>query len=349
MKRVDTSNAEVQLVLKAWVDSLAVWRQSALGLGTARDRSGLAGMPDGVVRNWFGQSAEVVATFPPTVLSIEPIEQGWEIRTLFSATDLLSRHIVPLGILRSAFVRDDKGTWTVESPLLRTTSDWEETRTDRIRYVHPANLKVNKSRAKAASDFVASTAATFGIEPPTRITFYVTNSRDAMSTLLGIEYYSYPPSGLSYPAENIILSGMGDAWYPHELVHIVFRDFDDAHPVVREGVATWLGGSLGEDFSVLLTRYIREKKPTEIPSFVQLFTDPYLPQDDVYIVGAALCKAMYNKAGAKAILELLRSKSTSDAMISITRVLGIEPGDRQETLVPLLTQLLEQSAVDAGR
>lgn len=349
MPRVDTANAEVRLVLRAWVDSLMVWRQTALGLGAAPDRSGLAGMPDGVVRNWFAQSAEVVTTFPPTVLSIEADGQRWIVRTLFSATDVLSHHIVPLGILQTVFTRSADSRWVVDNPLQRATLDWDELTTDRIRYRHPEKTKVSRSRAKAASEFVTSTAETFRLEPPPMITFYITESRDAMCALLGIEYYSYPPSGLSYPSENIILSGRGDAWYPHELVHIVFRDFDDAHPVVREGVATWLGGSLGEEFDVLLARYIGGKKPSDVPSFVQLFTDPYLAQDDVYILGAALCKAVYAKAGANGVLDLLKAQSTSDAMLRISRVLGLEPGDTQETLVPMLTQLLQAPGVDAGR
>ena len=349
MQRVDTANPEVRLVLRAWVDSLTVWRQTALGLGASPDRSGLAGMPDGVVRNWFAQSAEIVATFPPTVLSVEPDGQRWVVRTLFSATDVVTHHIVPLGILQTVLARGADSRWTIENPLMRRTTGWQEFETDRILYRYASQTRINKRRAEEASDFVASTSETFRLEPPTSITFYVTESRDAMCALLGIEYYSYPPSGLSYPSENIILSGMGDAWYPHELVHIVFRDFDDAHPVVREGVATWLGGSLGEDFDVLLARYVQDKKTPDVPSFVRLFTDPYLPQDDVYIVGAALCKAVYNKAGAEGVLELLRARSTSEAMLRISRVLGIEPGDTQETLVALLTQLLPQNGVDAGR
>ncbi len=349
MQRVDTTNPEVRLVLRAWVDSLMVWRQAALGLGVSADRSVIAGMPDGVVLNWFAQSAEIVATFPPTVLSIEPEGNRWVIRTMFSATDVLSHHIVPLGILRTVFTRGTDTQWKVENPIERATVKWEVYETNRIRYLHPAQTRISRTRAKAASDFVTSTAETFHLEPPAMITFYVTESRDAMCALMGIEYYSYPPSGLSYPSNNTILSGMGDAWYPHELVHIVFRDYDNAHPVVREGVATWLGGSLGEEFDVLLARYIRGKKSSDVPSFVRLFTDPYLSQDDVYIIGAALCKAVYDRAGAEGVLEILKARSTSDAMLRISRVLGLEPGDTQETLVPLLTQLSQQSGVDAGR
>lgn len=354
MPRVDTSNPEVRLVLRAWVDSLMVWRQTALGLGLSPDRSGLAGMPDGVVRNWFAQSAEIVTTFPPTVLSVEADGPRWIIRTLFSATDVLSRHIVPLGILNTVFTRSADTRWAdtrwvVENPLHRATSDWEELTTQRITYRHPESTKVDRTRAKAASAFVTSTAQTFRLEPPSMITFYLTESRDAMCALLGIEYYSYPPSGLSYPSEHIILSGRGDAWYPHELVHIIFRDFDSAHHVVREGVATWLGGSLGEEFDVLLARYVGDKKPSDVPSFVRLFTDPYLAQDDVYILGGALCKAVFVKSGPDGVLDLLKAQSTSEAMLKISRVLGLEPGDTQESLVPLLTQLLETPGVDAGR
>lgn len=356
MRRVDTTNPEVRLIWKSWVDSLSQWRKAALAnavaqatTDTVQPISVKAGMPEGVIKNWFGQSSEILTSFPPTVLSIEPDGARWVVRTMFSAPDSARRTVVPLGILQVRFIKLDAGTWSIQNPLVEKTGRWKEYSTDHIRFLFPNEMSIDKSRAKSASEFVETTARMFRIEPPNLITFYVTRTRDAMCDLLGIEYYSFPPSGLSFPAEHIILSGMGDAWYPHELVHVVFRDYDDACPVIREGVATWLGGSLGDDFDVLLPRYLHQKKAGEVPSFVRLFTDPYLPQDDVYIVGAALCRAVYEKAGPDAVLDLLRARKTSDAMLKISQILGLEPGDRQENLIPLLTQLLQNSPVDAPR
>ena len=118
---------------------------------------------------------------------------------------------------------------------------------------------------------------------------YVAPNRDRMCELFGLEYYAFPPSGMAFPDQGVVFSGLGDPYYPHELTHVVVRDLENgAHPIVSEGVATWLGGSITFDYISLVESYRSSQQAEPIPSFIELFTDDEIPQDDQYILGAVL-------------------------------------------------------------
>lgn len=333
MARVDTSNAEVREILAHWVDSLSSWR--SLSRSATHDRTTIPGMPDGVVRDWFSQDADVVRTYPPTVLSIEPVGTVWVVRTMFALIDPTSFHVIPLGILRTTFERGERG-YVILNPLdvLRRTMD--STQVGMILYRHRPSLTISQEAADSAVEFVEQTARLLDLDVPSRIEFIVTESRDELASSLGLEYFAFPPTGLSFPTSGVVLSGAGGPFYAHELVHMVLADDDSTHPVIREGVATWLGGSLGRSPDDVLNDYIRERDSLAVPSLTELFTDIDLPQDDLYIVGAALCKRAWEKGGAPAIRSLLEARSTSDAMLRFLRILGLDPADTQETLYQLV-------------
>jgi len=300
-------------------------------------------MPDGVVRDWFSQDADVVRTYPPTVLSIEPIDNVWVVRTMFALIDPTSFHVIPLGILRTTFRRGEGG-YVVLNPLDALRQTMDSTLVGMILYRHLPTTVIRADAADSAVQFVEQTARQLALSVPERIEFIVTNSRDELASSLGLEYFAFPPTGLSFPTSGVILSGAGSPFYAHELVHMVLADDDSTHPVIREGVATWLGGSLGRSPDDVLHDYINERDSLSVPSLTELFTDIDLPQDDLYIVGAALCKRAWERGGASAIRSLLESRSTSDAMLRFTRILGLDPADTQETLYSLVKLVAEPVA-----
>ena len=120
MPRVDQTDLTVKVVLSAWVDSLSTWRGITPEI-IRHDRSAVPGSPRTVVADWFSQDEDLVRTFPPTVLSIEPDGDQWVVRTMFSTTDQGSNHVIPLGILRTWFRFDDHGLLETVSPVERVS------------------------------------------------------------------------------------------------------------------------------------------------------------------------------------------------------------------------------------
>lgn len=349
MQRVDMKNEEVRTVLKLWTDSLSVWRNAPGSHASASFEKGIVGMPVNVVRDWFSQSAEIIETYPPTVLSIEAENDGWVIRTLFSYAEPQSGNIIPLGILRVRFSMVGNA-WKIQNALADATRKWKTTKVGRMSYIHPVESTVDELRAEESNTFVEQIAQKMAVQQPPEIVFYMSRSKDEMASLMGMEYFAFPPTGLAYPTERIVFSALNDPWYPHELVHIALGNIDtSAHPVLREGVATWLGGSLGQDYATLVQEYAREVDPESIPSFIALFTSPTVSQEHQYIIGAMICANIAREHGIPALKELLVAKSTSETMLRLSKKLGIEPTDNTITLAGLVKTEVEKTKIMPGR
>ncbi len=351
MQRVDTTDPDIRAVLYAWVDSLDQWR--GVGpqiMGGRPDRPNMATSVQSIVRNWFSQRLDVIRTFPPTILSIEREKASWTVRTLFSTVDRSSGHIIPLGILRTMFTRTATGDLKTVPSFPASVQSWPQARVKNLTVVHAPGMHIDTARAEASVHFIRRTAQQFDVEEPSNVMMVLARDRDEMCLLLGVEYYAFPPSGLAYPEQQVILSALGDPYYPHELVHIVLRDLDaHADPILREGVATWLGGSISKDYIVLVREYLQSTELRAIPSFIKLFTEDILDQQDQYILGAVIVDAAYRRHGTEAVVRLLKARSKSETMLLVSRYLDIDVADSQGSLVPFLEEALEWHGVKPGK
>ncbi|MCX6140989.1 MAG: hypothetical protein NTX15_09210 [Candidatus Kapabacteria bacterium] len=347
MHRVDTAHPQVRQVLRLWLDSLQHWRE-----GKRSDiQGGFFSSTGAIVRDWFAQDDEVVTYFPATVMSVEFDGGGWVVRTMFARLDAISKSAQPLGILRSRFVSREDATglqgWMLDDALSRSMASWDTTRVGFVTYVHPKELPVDTARANEVMPFCRTIASRFGQPEPAAITILLSGSRDELCQILGVEYYAFPPKAISFPQASLIIESEAEVFHPHELVHLVFRDFDRAHPILREGLATLLGGSGLLDYYGALDEYLKQRSHGRIPSFVELFTADDLDQSDEYILGAVICDRVLRIHGMAALLEMLRLERPSDAMLSLSRMLGLDIADLQESLRSMAVSSLNRG--DAGR
>lgn len=333
MQRVDTAHPHVREVLVRWVDSLHVWRSEVAG----RTRTdGFFTTAGSIVRDWFFQDGDVAMQFPATVMSVEYDGGGWVVRTIFARLDPTSRVVIPLGIIRVRFVLGPDAArtigWQLEDPLLSATKAWDTTTVGSMTYIHPPDITVDEERAKEAPEFCRAVGERFGLPVPKKIRVVLTHDRDELCRILGLEYYAFPPQALSFPGSDLIIEAGNEVYHPHELVHLVFRDYDGAHPILREGLATLLGGTGVMDFSDALSEYLAAHANRRIPSFVELFTGVKTDQSDEYVLGAVICDLVLRFHGRAALLELLRNQRSSDVMIALSTLLGFDIADRQESL-----------------
>lgn len=342
MPRVDTTNVVVRRIVQAWIDSIGHWRTPAT---PDADRTMVPGSAASVMRTWFSQSTDLIATFHPTILSVEPDSKGrYVVRTLFSAVEPGTKNVIPLGQMKSVVSVTEDGIAAVNM-MEEATERWERTTVDMITYLMPPDSEANRQRMRNAARFVRTIADSFHVDVPEEITYVVARTRDELCAILGLEYFAMPPQGLAWPLSNMIVVGNGDVGYAHELVHLVLRKYDAAHPVVREGVATLFGGSLGIPYSTLVLDY-RDKRHGTVPSFTSLFTENNVEQNDVYVLGAALCDMVRRTHGTDGLKALLEARTTSETMHKLSYMLGIEPNDTMGGLDSILEEAC--AAVNEG-
>lgn len=338
MPRVDTTDPMVKRVVAALQDTIQRWRLPPEAAEDP-DRRGAPGNVAGIIRNWCSPTPTVVKHFPATIMSVERGgETDYVARVIISSTDDAGSAI-PFGIIRTAFdVRDSVPVARV--PLDEATAEWETQRVGRITYVFPPEIDFRKRRAERANAFLLRTAAALGVEPPDGVRYVITRDRDELCSVLGVEYLAVPPSAITYPFQRTVIVGAHEEAYLHELVHIVLADHPAGNEVIREGIATLYGGSLGVDVTDLVTAYARETPPLDVPTLTQLFTEGERLQNDVYM-GAVICDAIRRRHGVGTLIDLLHTSSTALTLQRCAELLTMEPSDTMVTLTDLLDETVQ--------
>lgn len=329
MQRVDTTHPQIREVLRHWVDSLSAWSVPDSPASPHIERP----TTQSVVRDWFyHQQAR------PTVLSIEYDGHGYVVQTLFSVQQWTTRNELPLGILSCHLVAGpERMTWTIEDPLDAATRHWDTTRIDNVSLIHSPVCIIDSADVARSIQVAQRASDRFALDMPSHTTCYVVESRDQLCQLLGVVYYAYPPSGLSFPRSALVLTSY-DASLTHELIHVLFAPYSHAHPVFREGIATLLGGTGALDIDHAVDQYVRERQEEQAPTFVQLFLRSDVEQHDLYVIGAVVCRAILRAGGRAALFDVMEMERTSDIMYRVATLLDIDIADQQRSMYSFVAQ-----------
>ena len=264
----------------------------------------------------------------------------WTLRTIFSTVEDGTQNVIPLGILRTSFNVDESHV-TFLDPIQQVTESWKKTSVGRMTFVHPDGVTLDNERAQMADDFLGRVASLFRVEPPENITMYITRDRDEMCSLFGLEYYAFPPSGLAYPSENVVLTSLADPFYAHELVHVVVHELEEGTlPEVSEGVATWLGGSLNVSLLGLVRGYAERTGLENVPTMRELFEDHRIDQDSKYILSAVLMDAVHKRSGMQGIRSMMDATTPEAAVRTARRILGASATQPEPSMAPLVREIL---------
>jgi hypothetical protein len=338
MPRVDMEHPTVREIVDVWIRQLDEWCLPHQQAGTIAASDGSA-IAQRVMQEWFASTEELYRKFPPTILSVEPERDAWVVRTMFSTEDTTTRQVVVLGIVRTTLRRSFSG-WSIDDPLRSVTAEWRRERAGVITFILPDDGEFDEDRADRSALFVRDVSRMFGVAPPEQVTYYKAVNRDELCRVLGVEYYAAPPYGITFPEIGVVVTGIDDEWYPHELAHIALRSFDRALPLFREGAATWVGGSLGKPFDALLDEYAREHQHGRYPSIERIAED-VVDQDDRYIIGAVLCSNAYHEGGIAAVRTLLNLRTPEQVLQHLQPHIRTEAG-QDVTIAALVNQALER-------
>lgn len=274
--------------------------------------------------------------FPATVLDILPSRPGatdeYVVRTLFAKAIGDAQEVKPLAVTRVYAVRE-AGRWVFSNALPHVTRDWRRAKVGPITYVVEPGHHFDLARAGRAARFVDSVATAFGAPPVDSLTYVVTETREAANRVMGLDW---TVGGTGYAWANstdrIIFAGdpsLGEE-YRHELVHFALGPLTAAgrtHGLVNEGVATWLGGSMGHDFPSLMREYASflERRPDVTLDAILEDNDPDKGWNPA---GAALTLLVYEHGGVEAVKALMQSgRGTAELKTSVASLLGMPWSD----------------------
>ncbi|NBC58202.1 MAG: hypothetical protein GVY05_07975 [Bacteroidetes bacterium] len=209
--------------------------------------------------------------------------------------------------------------------------------------------KLSKREIEKFKDYETRLTRLLGLD----IEFYsvvIYEDTVSLSKSLGYEYRdgmygSGNIGGMFISYDNLILSGNGSAFYPHEIVHLYVDKLNyETHNLISEGFATFLGGSLGYNYEYHVQNFKNYCIKNQINLTENLeHTDNYnilvgQSTSFQYAYGAFLCHTIFKHKGIKGILNLLNSgKSQTDIKTTLFNLLNVDAEELESLLYCELT------------
>jgi len=324
--RVDTTQLEVKQVLNLFENYLNS-RPDSLYDNPYWSKEDKSRHPDFYsARAWIYSSKDILYAFPPRILSIEKEgEYYYAIRTLYYREGLAGPYqgSNPWAVQR-LYAGKENGEWRLFDPLPIITAKWPRTQVGRLVYIYNSEHSFDEKLAKEQAGFVDSIISAFELPKIEPVEFYITSHKDELARILGLDYTLGPSTGRSISKNAQVFSALGSEWYPHEIVHVLFREYLSCY-LLNEGIATLLGGSVGIPFDSLVKDLAQYLKNNDTLTFRYMLENPYQAGSTKYFYtsGAVICKAAYESGGAKAVKELLLSGRNPDGLESVLQqILG---------------------------
>lgn len=255
----------------------------------------------------------------PEVLSVTPVRPGadsaYQIVTRFWPEGTTARDSSTKPVLTmTVYARREEGRFVLANALPYRTSAWVRETRGRVTFRVAPALRFDATRAARAAAFVDSLAAAFGVAPPPRLDYYVTESVDQALEILGVVIPGRfgAGGGFAKPVNFQVFSGipaLGEE-YRHEIAHVVLLPItrgSSTSLIASEGVPTWFGGTAGRDFqgSVRhLDSLLRAQPQLTLDNIVD---DMGVPSDIRNAAGAVLAEMVHEASGVDAVREYLRT------------------------------------------
>ena len=365
--RVDTTDVDIKAVYDLWRKFLSSNPDSAIDSSLWNQKELKRYSDPYAARSWIYNSERIIKSFPPLLLSIEKEGKFYAIRTLYYSEGLEEPYkgsnpwalqtmyakkvkikikkddkekkidTLPQGkrvgyqskMPDSLSKKKDSTEYRLYDPLHVITDNWDKRRMGPIDYHFPHDYFFDRAVGLRMTKFIKHLRKKYDLPKVSPIEFYITRHQDEIAAAAGLGFMLGPSAGRSNTPNAQVFSSLASEWYPHEIKHVLFRDFKQ-HFILNEGIATYLGGSMNRPFDSLAVDLAQFFYSNDTITFQQILDSPYLEGSTVtyYTVGAVLCKMAYQEGKAEKVKELL-SSGVSDAELykTIERVLGINKQD----------------------
>lgn len=173
----------------------------------------------------------------------------------------------------------------------------------------------------------------------------VFNDTKELYNFLGYDYHdamylNEGYGGIYIPYDKFLLNGNHSAFYPHEITHLYAnKKIKVKNTLISEGFATFLGGSLGYDYSYHvknLKQYFINKKAKLLDFILEpKHYNKLIGKSSTikYSVGSFLCHVIYKHKNREGVMSLLETgKSPADLHNNLKNLLNLNENDLEKFL-----------------
>jgi hypothetical protein len=252
------------------------------------------------------------------------------IRSLVLTSDSISKSV--LGIF-SIYAKNDSNGYKLYNSFYIVKPRLKNYSTKHFEFYYPLDYNFSIEKAKEAESFYSMFSAKYNFQSTKKITCIAGNTLDEADRIIGFDFSvitgSSKDGGHCLSNQNIFISCKVN--HNHEIVHLMISSkFPNIPNLFNEGIATYYGGSRGENFEFhvkQMQKIIKAFPDCDLSDFDQCRskfnnedkTDPY------YTIGAAFIEYALRIGGIEKVVALLKYSSTNvDIYSAISNELGIE-------------------------
>lgn len=277
-------------------------------------------------------SSQLFRVYTPFVLSIEPKNEKYQIRVLYSNSATEAPYVgSKVWCIHKLNAIREKGVWRLENLMVDKTRNWIKKQVGFVEYVFPREHQFNVERVNKAFVFCNEIVRRFNPEFNESFRFYMANGVDDMGELENFDYiFSGVTTGKA--REGMILSSKGDEFYPHEFIHKLLPVNENRGHVIEEGLATFLGTKEdSNEYLTMMQKLAKDYKKRESYSLENILnnTTKWNGYPSAYPGGALICEVIYEASRDEGLNQLMTGNTkTYSEIISLTeRILQIKKTD----------------------
>lgn len=333
--RVDTTNSNVKEVLELYENYINSQPDSIYNnpYWNSKEKANFKDFDFSRISIYNGMgSSQLFRVYTPFVLSIEPKNEKYQIRVLYSNSATEPPYVgSKVWCIHKLNARIENGTWRLENLLVEKTKDWTKKQIGFVEYIFPREHQFNVKRAIQASEFCNEIVRRLNSEFNEPFRFYLANGVDEMGELENFDYiFSGVTTGKA--REGMILSSKGDEFYPHEFVHKLLPVNANRGHVIEEGLATFLGTKEdSHEYLTVMQKLAKDYKRRESYSLENILnnTTEWNGYSSAYPGGALICEVIHEISGDEGLNELVRGNTkTYNEIIGLTgRILELKEAD----------------------
>ena len=247
-----------------------------------------------------------------TIAAVQPIGAAWEVVIFYGVPQ--NGQYQPLAVQR-LYATTQGDRWVLYGAIDRNTTGWAADTVGSIIYRYPPQWRFDHERAQTAATFVDSLSTALGVSSARMITYYLWPEPGQVHRLVGLDWVFGAARARTYATDRMITTSdtaQGEA-HLHELVHAVaapLREDDLRHPMPEEGLAVWLGGSVGRDYAEVLDELVTYQQDHRDLQFSELITTRrFTGPVTLYATGALLFDRVHAGLGAAGVRQLLTAEA----------------------------------------
>ena len=262
-------------------------------------------------------------TYKPTVIALQKLDSKYLVKIALLGKP---ENFNSLYVIYDVYAKkNNDNRYVFVNAINESLKNWQTKTVENISYYYNPNYNLIKSEIEDQISFENKLIKFLEVD---KINYKFIICKNAYETrkILGYDYedqmfFSDQYGGITFSAQKILFAGNNRAIYPHEVTHIyVYNNFPAIHPVVDEGIATYLGGSKGLSYKEhleILQEFIENEK---ISLSDYLFDEekrrtPIGQKSTImYSCGALLCDMAYKKKGKQSLFKLMNSGKTNEKL-----------------------------------